>query len=153
HFRDAGIRVVVQGEVDVQFLLKQSSMLITDYSSVAFDFAFLHKPVAYYQFDDHRFARPHADPSAEFPGPVVFEEKRCSTLSKEPTSQQVRWKSNIANVPMFSWNTVTQTVVIEYSERLKTPLHRKPHPQTWCKAKLPSPYTGLSGEAGTIYLS
>lgn len=76
HFRDAGIRVVVQGEVDVQFLLKQSSMLITDYSSVAFDFAFLHKPVAYYQFDDHRFARPHADPSAEFPGPVVFEEKK-----------------------------------------------------------------------------
>lgn len=74
HFRDVGIRVVVQGEVDVQFLLKQSSMLITDYSSVAFDFAFLHKPVAYYQFDAHRFAQPHADPSTEYPGPVVFEE-------------------------------------------------------------------------------
>lgn len=74
HFRDAGIRVVVQGETDVQFLLKQSSMLITDYSSVAFDFAFLHKPVAYYQFDTRRFAQPHADPEREFPGPVVADE-------------------------------------------------------------------------------
>lgn len=76
HFREAGIRVVVQGEIDVQFLLKQSSMLITDYSSVAFDFAFLHKPVAYYQFDDHRFALPHADPGTEFPGPVVTDEEQ-----------------------------------------------------------------------------
>lgn len=76
NFLDAGVRVVVQGEVDVQLLLKESSMLITDYSSVAFDFAFLHKPVAYYQFDDHRFARPHADPMSEFPGPVVFEEEK-----------------------------------------------------------------------------
>ncbi|WP_413333813.1 CDP-glycerol glycerophosphotransferase family protein [Brevibacterium sp. GP-SGM9] len=74
HFLDAGIRVVVQGETDVQLLLKQSSMLITDYSSVAFDFSFLHKPVAYYQFDGHRFAQPHADPVEEFPGPVVADE-------------------------------------------------------------------------------
>ena len=74
HFSDVGIRVVVQGEIDVQLMLKQSSMLVTDYSSVAFDFAFLHKPVVYYQFDDHRFAQPHADPASEFPGPVVAEE-------------------------------------------------------------------------------
>lgn len=74
HFSDVGIRVVVQGEIDVQLMLKQSSMLVTDYSSVAFDFAFLHKPVVYYQFDDHRFALPHADPASEFPGPVVADE-------------------------------------------------------------------------------
>lgn len=74
HFMEAGVRVVVQGEVDVQFLLKQSSMLVTDYSSVAFDFAFLHKPVVYYQFDARRFAQPHADPDSEFPGPVVHDE-------------------------------------------------------------------------------
>lgn len=76
HFLDVGVRVVVQGEVDVQYLLKQSSMLITDYSSVAFDFAFLHKPVTYYQFDDYRFAKPHAEPLQEFPGPVVAEESQ-----------------------------------------------------------------------------
>ena len=33
--------VIVQGEVDVQHLLKESAMLVTDYSSVGFDFSFL----------------------------------------------------------------------------------------------------------------
>lgn len=36
-------------------LLKQSSMLITDYSSVAFDFAYMKKPICYYQFDENLF--------------------------------------------------------------------------------------------------
>src|SRR5699024_2194723 len=40
HFSDAPIRVIDQGEVDVQQLLKESAMMITDYSSVAFDFSF-----------------------------------------------------------------------------------------------------------------
>lgn len=35
----------------MQDLFGQSSLLITDYSSVAFEFAYLHKPVLYYQFD------------------------------------------------------------------------------------------------------
>ena len=34
-------------------------MLLTDYSSVGFDFSFLHKPVLYYQFDQQRFLGPH----------------------------------------------------------------------------------------------
>ncbi len=36
---------------DVQELLKSSSLMITDYSSVAFDFAYMEKPVIYYHFD------------------------------------------------------------------------------------------------------
>ena len=38
-------------EYDVQELLKESALLITDYSSVAFDFAYMNKPIFYYQFD------------------------------------------------------------------------------------------------------
>ena len=34
-------------------LLAHSALLITDYSSVAFDFAYLKKPVLYYQYDRH----------------------------------------------------------------------------------------------------
>ena len=45
--------------------------MVTDYSSVAFDFAFLRKPVIYYQFDAELFDAPHADPQLELPGPVV----------------------------------------------------------------------------------
>lgn len=43
---------------DVQELLKESAFLITDYSSVYFDFAYMNKPCAYYQFDkDEYFAK------------------------------------------------------------------------------------------------
>lgn len=39
----------------IQKLLKESSLLITDYSSVAFDFAYMKKPICYYQFDENEF--------------------------------------------------------------------------------------------------
>lgn len=71
HFASEHVRVVVQGEVDVQHLIKESAVMVTDYSSVAFDFAFLRKPVIYYQFDAELFDAPHANPQLELPGPVV----------------------------------------------------------------------------------
>lgn len=40
---------------DVQTLLKESAMLITDYSSVAFDMAYMYKPICYFQFDEEEF--------------------------------------------------------------------------------------------------
>ena len=44
---------------DVQELLKESKILITDYSSVAFDFAYMKKPIIYYQFDKERYDKNH----------------------------------------------------------------------------------------------
>lgn len=44
---------------DVQTLLKESELLISDYSSVMFDFAYMRKPVIYYQFDEDRFFEKH----------------------------------------------------------------------------------------------
>lgn len=44
---------------DVQELLKESAVLITDYSSVFFDFAYMGKPVVYYQFDEEAFFGEH----------------------------------------------------------------------------------------------
>lgn len=44
---------------DVQELLKDSALLITDYSSVLFDFAYMHKPLLFYQFDQNRFETQH----------------------------------------------------------------------------------------------
>lgn len=73
-FTSLGLRVVLQGEVDVQYLLKESAVMLTDYSSVAFDFAFMNKPVVFYQFDPNEFDTPHADPFTELPGPVVPDE-------------------------------------------------------------------------------
>lgn len=72
-FADAPARVIGPGDAEVQQLLKESAMLLTDYSSVGFDFSFLHKPVAYFQFDRERFLGPegsHLDLDEELPGPI-----------------------------------------------------------------------------------
>ncbi len=44
---------------DVQTLLKESKLLITDYSSVFFDFAYMKKPMLLYQFDEDEFFTEH----------------------------------------------------------------------------------------------
>ena len=47
------------GYVDYQKEFIEASMLVTDYSSVAFDFAYLKKPVVYTQFDKDKFYLEH----------------------------------------------------------------------------------------------
>ncbi|WP_277209747.1 CDP-glycerol glycerophosphotransferase family protein [Isoptericola croceus] len=78
HFTDMfhapGVQVLQQGEIDVQTLLRDHAALITDYSSVAFDFALQHRPVVYFQFDQERFFGPHGshlDLERDLPGPIV----------------------------------------------------------------------------------
>lgn len=44
---------------DIQKLLKESALLITDYSSVFFDFAYMNKPTIYYQFDIKKYRENH----------------------------------------------------------------------------------------------
>lgn len=44
---------------DVQQLLKESALLVTDYSSVFFDFTYMKKPVLFYQFDKDVFFSKH----------------------------------------------------------------------------------------------
>ena len=76
YFADAPARVISQGEVDVQHLLKESAVMVTDYSSVGFDFSFLEKPVHYFQFDRERFLGrkgSHLDLDAELPGKIAFD--------------------------------------------------------------------------------
>lgn len=53
------IKIAKWPEYDVQELLKESSMLITDYSSIAMDFAYMKKPLLYYQFDYEMFRKGH----------------------------------------------------------------------------------------------
>lgn len=49
------IYIVDPEENDVQTLLVESSWLITDYSSIFFDFAYMKKPLIYYQFDYKKY--------------------------------------------------------------------------------------------------
>ena len=47
------------GMDDMQDLMKRASAMITDYSSVFFDFAYMKKPLLYYQFDYEKFREGH----------------------------------------------------------------------------------------------
>lgn len=57
----ANERIIIasKDDYDVQDLLIRSKVLITDFSSVYFDFAYMGKPVIYYQFDEEKFFAGH----------------------------------------------------------------------------------------------
>lgn len=55
----SNIKIASFNQYDVQTLLKESMLLITDYSSVFFDFAYMKKPMIYFQFDAERFFNEH----------------------------------------------------------------------------------------------
>lgn len=53
------IKIAKREENNLQELLKKSKILITDYSSIAFDFAYMKKPLIYYQFDKDSYYKNH----------------------------------------------------------------------------------------------
>lgn len=53
------IKIASFREYDVQTLLKESVLLITDYSSVFFDFGYMRKPIIYFHFDAEVFFEKH----------------------------------------------------------------------------------------------
>jgi len=55
----ARITIADKSTHDVQQLLMSCAVLVTDYSSVFFDVAFLEKPEFYYQFDEEEFRKYH----------------------------------------------------------------------------------------------
>ncbi len=57
--KSKNITIGKPGDYDIQTLLRRSSILITDYSSVLFDFIYMNKPVLFYQFDQQEFFSKH----------------------------------------------------------------------------------------------
>lgn len=53
------IKIIDNTDIDIQDLLKESALMITDYSSVFMDFAYMKKPLIYYQFDKEEFRNKH----------------------------------------------------------------------------------------------
>lgn len=45
------IEIIEVGQENIQDLLIESKLLITDYSSISFDFIYMNKPVVFYQYD------------------------------------------------------------------------------------------------------
>lgn len=77
-FKQDGVTIVHQGDRDLQVLMKESKLMITDYSSVGFDFSFLDKPVIYYQFDREKFLGKdpsHLNLDQDLPGSIVLNQQ------------------------------------------------------------------------------
>lgn len=55
----SNIRIANRNKSNLQDLLKESKLLITDYSSIAFDCAYIRKPLIYYQFDQSKYYSNH----------------------------------------------------------------------------------------------
>lgn len=85
------IQTVYQGDVTVQELLCTHEILITDYSTVAFDFSYMEKPVVFYQFDRNRFYGEHYNE-----GPIT-EDKLFGTVVKTEENLMDSLKEMIHN--------------------------------------------------------
>ena len=73
------IEIADRVNYNLQDLLKESEILITDYSSIAFDCAYMRKPLIYYQFDQSKyysnhFEKGYFDCERDGFGPVVKDE-------------------------------------------------------------------------------
>lgn len=73
------IKIANRSTCNLQELLKESEILITDYSSIAFDFAYMRKKLIYYQFDKEEYYTKHFkkgyfDCERDGFGPVVINE-------------------------------------------------------------------------------
>lgn len=98
------IHILNHADIRIQDLFKKSSIMITDYSSVAFDMAYQNKSTIYYQFDEkevfngaHTYSQGYYDYREDGFGPVVNEEtslfNELDTLlnnSAEPSSEIIQ---------------------------------------------------------------
>ncbi|EAL7816284.1 glycosyltransferase, partial [Campylobacter coli] len=95
----------------LQELFCNSSLMITDYSSVAFEMAYLNKPVIYYQFDHEEFFSFHTYQKGYFDyekdgfGPVVEDEesllKELENLLQNDCNPFGIYKDNIDSTFVF----------------------------------------------------
>lgn len=102
--KDKNVLVETEKKADVQKLLIETDILITDYSSVFFDFAYMKKPVLYYQFDQKDFFADHYQKGyfsyeRDGFGPVVCHEreliKELETCLKGACEMQEKYQKRV----------------------------------------------------------
>lgn len=131
HFENAPVTIINQGEFDVQSLLKESAMMITDYSSVAFDFSFLDKPIIYYQFDRKKFIGKkgsHLDLDNDLPGDIVYELDDIITLTEEYAksnfTMQEEYKQRTSKFLKYKDQNASERIYQAVTTRVRRPLHK-----------------------------
>lgn len=76
------IKLISIDKMSLKKVLMESSLMITDYSSISMDFAYMERPVIYFQFDQEEFSKGHYTYSLDYFthqrdgfGPVVSNEE------------------------------------------------------------------------------
>ena len=100
-FSSSNVLVMKQGIYTVQKLLQESKLLITDYSSVLFDFVYMDKPIISYQFDYEKFISSRKEKAfinlqKDLPGDVVTTHKELIDTIKS------RSLNNFTMPPLYS---------------------------------------------------
>jgi CDP-glycerol glycerophosphotransferase (TagB/SpsB family) len=99
------VQLIDMGSTPLNELIMECSMLITDYSSVAWDVLYMRKPVLYFQFDQSRYldeVGSYIDFNTELPGPVCLDKQSLLeamdarmaggyTLTEDETAIRRRW--------------------------------------------------------------
>lgn len=60
--KNENVKIVSADEIDIHKLITSASIVVTDYSSIAFDFAYQKTPLIYFQFDKEYFEKNHYKP-------------------------------------------------------------------------------------------
>lgn len=81
-------KIVGFDDEDVHDLLKESKLLVTDFSSVYFDMAYMNKPIIYFQFDEDNYYEGHYekgyfDYRRDGFGPVICKLNECEGVFAE----------------------------------------------------------------------
>jgi CDP-glycerol glycerophosphotransferase len=96
HAGNDKILIGTNDKYDIQKLLRSSRLLITDYSSVTYDFAYMYKPLIYYQFDLEEFESHQYSQGEKYTyetdgfGKVCYSEEETIGIIKDIASQDFR---------------------------------------------------------------
>lgn len=92
------IKIYSYSEGNIQSVFQNTSILITDYSSVAFDVAYLNKAILYYQFDydevfssgNHTYKKGYFDYNRDGFGAVAYNETELLAALKDLVDNQAK---------------------------------------------------------------
>lgn len=94
---DGDVVTTASPDTPCRTLISEAAMLVTDYSSVAFDFAYLDKPVVYFQYDQaqfwngaHTYGKGYFDYERDGFGPVVTTVKALVDVITQRLSSHTR---------------------------------------------------------------
>lgn len=93
------VELIEQGTQKLNQIMMESSMIITDYSSVAWDMLYMDKPAVYYQFDQERYlitTGSYIDFNTELPGDVCFTEDELFAALERVASNSWRLTEDAA---------------------------------------------------------